>query len=127
MNTARKPNVTKINSTYMETFHKKANNRQKKRKGLIRRLTLFGLILVILLFSLGTKLIEQQAVLQTKQAEKKALEERLVQLGKEQEKLRSEIILLNNEDYIAKIARRDYYLSKDGETIFKIPEDSPSY
>ncbi|HJA90808.1 MAG TPA: septum formation initiator family protein, partial [Candidatus Jeotgalibaca merdavium] len=34
--------------------------------------------------------------------------------------------LLQDDEYVAKIARSRYYLSKDGELIFSLPEDNRS-
>ncbi|MCP6347103.1 septum formation initiator family protein, partial [Klebsiella pneumoniae] len=34
--------------------------------------------------------------------------------------------LLKDDEYVAKLARSRYYLSKDGEVIFSVPEDNAS-
>lgn len=40
--------------------------------------------------------------------------------------LENQVSLLKDDDYIAKLARSRYYLSKDGEMIFSLPEDNDS-
>lgn len=40
--------------------------------------------------------------------------------------LEDQASLLKDEDYVAKLARSRYYLSKDGEIIFSLPEDNDS-
>ncbi len=37
--------------------------------------------------------------------------------------LKSQIIKLNDDEYIAKLARKEYFLSEDNEIIFAIPEN----
>ena len=36
--------------------------------------------------------------------------------------LKEEIVKLNDDDYIAKLARKEYFLSDDNEIIFTLPE-----
>lgn len=45
----------------------------------------------------------------------------------ENNKLNKEIQLLGDIDYLLKIARKDYFFSEDGEIIFKLPDEDPSY
>ena len=42
----------------------------------------------------------------------------------EHEQLQTQIKRLEDENYVAKIARSQYYLSKDNEIIFSLPEDN---
>lgn len=37
--------------------------------------------------------------------------------------LQEEIVKLNDDDYIAKLARRDYFLSENNEIIFNLPKE----
>ena len=39
------------------------------------------------------------------------------------EMLQSQVELLNNDEYVAKLARSEYYLSKPGEIIFSLPKE----
>ena len=50
------------------------------------------------------------------------LEETLAKLERKQTMLENEIVKLNDDDYIAKLARSEYFLSDKGEIIFNIPE-----
>ena len=43
-------------------------------------------------------------------------------LKDKQSALEEEIVKLNDDEYIAKLARRDYFLSDEGEIIFNIPD-----
>lgn len=40
--------------------------------------------------------------------------------------LSQQATLLKDDEYVAKLARSRYYLSKDGEVIFSVPEDNAS-
>lgn len=40
--------------------------------------------------------------------------------------LSQQATLLKDDEYVAKLARSRYYLSKDGEIIFSVPEDNAS-
>lgn len=74
----------------------------------------------------GKTLLDQRAILQEKEDRKEVVEQELAKLEKEQQRLEEEIVKLNDDDYIAKIARRDYFMSEEDEIIFNIPDDSSS-
>jgi cell division protein DivIC len=126
MSAARNEKIAKIHSDYSDARHEQHIKQQKKRRGLYRRLSLFFLVVVIFGILMGKTLLEQRAILQEKQDRKEAVEQELIQLQKEQQRLEEEIVKLNDDEYIAKIARRDYFMSEDGEIIFNLPEDSSS-
>lgn len=56
--------------------------------------------------------------------EKKEAHTELKLVEREQEDLNDQIKKLENEDYVAKVARSQYYLSEDNEIIFSLPEDN---
>ena len=41
----------------------------------------------------------------------------------EQEILKRQLVKLDDDDYIAKLARKEYFLSENNEIIFSIPEN----
>lgn len=55
-------------------------------------------------------------------ASKKQLEQKLDKLEKQKKQLKEEIKKLHDDGYIAELARKKYYLSKNGEIIFVTPE-----
>lgn len=71
-----------------------------------------------------TTLVSQSATLNDKAAEKERLDQQLTELEKNQKILDEEIIKLNDDEYIAKLARKDYYLSEEGEILFKMPDSA---
>ena len=46
---------------------------------------------------------------------------------KQKESLQQQVELLQSDEYIAKLARSEYYLSKTGEIIFSTPNDTAQY
>ncbi|RFU66909.1 septum formation initiator family protein [Peribacillus saganii] len=122
MGSLRKRNVATIQSPYVKQHEKKVQTGEKKRRGLIRRLTLYAVFAVVLSIASASALISQAAVLEEKTAEKKNLQEKLDKLENKEVLLEEEIVKLNDDDYIAKIARKDYFLSNKGEVIFNLPK-----
>lgn len=55
--------------------------------------------------------------------EKQKADEELVALKKDETILKEEIIKLNDEEYIAKLARKDFFLSDSNEIIFNLPTE----
>ncbi|MCA0989555.1 FtsB family cell division protein [Guptibacillus algicola] len=120
----RKSKVTEVHSDYNKEQQLQDKVKERRRRGLIRRLIAFAvpaLVLTILFISVFTS---QAATIKEKQIQQKQAEEELVKLEQQEEYLKEEIKKLNNLDYIGELARRDYSMSKPGETIFKLPSSS---
>ncbi|MFC0046569.1 FtsB family cell division protein [Metabacillus iocasae] len=115
--------VTKLNSDYMTEQELKKKNVHKRRVGLVRRLTVFGIVAFIISIAMVSTIITQASTIEDKQLEKEKLEQQLTKLESKQKQLEDEIVKLNDEEYIKKIARRDYFLSEEGEIIFNIKSD----
>ncbi|WJP97736.1 FtsB family cell division protein [Macrococcus bovicus] len=88
-----------------------------------KRLAVFGGFLVAILLFLSVMMFMQMnqnkelaSAYQEKSAELKKLKDQEIAL-KEQLKQ------LNSKEYITKVARSEYFLSNDGEIIFKLPEE----
>ena len=67
-------------------------------------------------------LISQNSTLADKKVEKEQAQQELSSLQKEESLLKDEIVKLNDDDYIGKLARKEYFLSDDNEIIFTLPE-----
>ncbi|KMJ56623.1 cell division protein [Bacillus sp. LL01] len=124
MVTKRSSTVREMDSKYIEKREQELEFQAKKRRGLIRRLSVLGIIGFILAGIASVTFYAQASSVNEKQEEKLALEQELELLKAEESRLEQEIINYNDLDYIAEIARRDYYLSKPGETLFKLPDSS---
>ncbi|MDG5473817.1 septum formation initiator family protein [Jeotgalibacillus sp. ET6] len=117
-------NVTSLENQYAAEQKHSEQRRVMHKKRLMRRLSFFIVFAVVFGGLLISSMVTRANVLDEKKAEKVQLEEQVVQLKKDETKLNKEIEKLNDDDYIAKLARRDYFLSDEGEIIFNIPEDS---
>src|SRR5690625_5532113 len=102
--------------------------RQKRKKQrLVRRLVLFSVIVLLAVGSLTTYHVNQRILHAEKNEQYQQLKKQMTSLENEEKNYQEEISLLNNEEYVLEIARTNYFLSKEGELIFKILDESPSY
>lgn len=123
----RKKTVTKLDSNYMQQYDAHVERQKRKKQRLIRRLVLFSIITVIAIGSMASYHLQQRALHTEKEEQYEQLQEKLAVLKEEEKNMEEEINLLNNEEYVLEIARTNYFFSKEGELIFKLPEEEPSY
>jgi cell division protein DivIC len=117
-------NIAKIQTTYVHQQEIAEIASARKRKLLFRRLSLFLVFAALMSYLMITSFISQSSTLDKKVAQKKQLEQQMTQLKKQQEILKEDIVKLNDDDYLAKLARKEYFFSENGEIIFNIPEES---
>lgn len=122
MGSARKKKVAKLESPYVIQQEKNVQTIVNKRRGLVRRLTFYAVCAAVISVLAVSALISQAATLKEKEQKKEQLQVKLAKLEKTEELLNEEIVKLNDEEYIAKLARRDYFLSDKGEIIFNLPK-----
>ncbi|TFB21028.1 septum formation initiator family protein [Filobacillus milosensis] len=122
-----KRNVTKIESSYVQEHEQQLARKTREKKRLIRRLTAFGVLFFVLIGSLFMTHMNQRAQMDEKQQEYHKKIAQLEEYKQENADLKREIELLSDVDYLLQIARKDYFFSKDGEIIFKLPDEDPSY
>jgi cell division protein DivIC len=123
MSAVRERNVAKIQSNFVlqQEFAEIATNR--KRKLILRRLSLLLIFAVFVSYFMVSSFVSQAANIDTKIAQKKQLDKQLAGLKRQQDILKEDVVKLNNDDYIAKLARKEYFFSNKNEIIFNIPED----
>lgn len=127
MKRSERRSIARIESTYMKQYDAYVERQNKKKKRLYRRLVLFAVLVVIMLGSLTVYHVQQRNLHAEKQEQYERLQEQMAVLKKEEKELREEANLLEDEEYVLEIARTNYFLSKEGELIFKLPEEKPSY
>jgi cell division protein DivIC len=123
MGVIRKKNIAKIENQYVQQREKAGVAETRKRKLLFRRLAVFALFASVISYLMISTFISQSATLEKKQTEKEQIEQKLASLQKKQEILDEEIIKLNDDEYIAKLARKEYFLSEKNEIIFNLPKE----
>jgi cell division protein DivIC len=124
---AREKTVTRLDSNYMHQYDVYIERQKRKKQRLIRRLVLFSLIALLAIGSLTTYHFKQRDLRAEKMEEYEQLQDELATLKKDEKNMKEEITLLNDEEYVLEIARTNYFFSKEGELIFNIPQEKPSY
>jgi len=119
-----KRNVSKIQTTYVEKQEYAEIASSRKRRLVLRRLSVFFVLASLLTYLMISNHISQTAKLDAKLAQKKKLDHQLADLKKQESILKENIVKLNDDDYIGKLARKEYFFSKKDEVIFNIPDDS---
>ena len=122
----RKKILHKLNNDNIDAANKEAKKLAKMRAARNRRLAAFFVIALFVIGFLGKTLMNQNERLEAKQQILKEREEELVEAIETQELLKLQIAKLDDDEYIAKLARKEYFLSEQGEIIFTIPDKSKS-
>ncbi len=122
MSDNKKQRVTKLETDYALQQEESQITVSRRKKLLYRRLTAFFIFVVIVTVTMVSTLISQHSKLAEKKAEHEKVQQELTSLKKEEAFLREEIVKLNDDDYIAKLARKEYFLSDENEIIFTLPE-----
>lgn len=120
--------ITKLNNQYIEEKTLENIRNQKRIKFIKRRTTLIAICGLFFVFLLVTPLFNNYQQLQESKVEQTIAKEKLEALELQQEELDYYVGLLENEEYVLKLARSEYYLTKDDEVVFSFPEDkTPDY
>jgi len=101
----------------------KSSKSKKKRRYTVKtksRMVVIFLCFGLIISGLGYRLVSSLYQIEKIKEEKVLLEDSLVSLGDEQEKLEADIERLSDPDYIAKYVREKYFYSKDGELILRL-------
>ncbi|AQQ51722.1 FtsB family cell division protein [Planococcus lenghuensis] len=115
--------VTSIQNDYVRSVELQEKKQQAHKIRLVRRLSVFGILAAICLLWIVTTMYSQTRDIADKKEEKAEAVAELEAAEDKQIKLEEHIQLLNDEDYLAKLARKEYFLSEEGEIIFSIPEN----
>ncbi len=123
MGAIKNRSVTKIQSSYVKQHERHGMYVAKRKKLIIRRLMVFFLFAAATSYFMISALVSQASSLEEIKEEQKQLKTELKGLQKTERILKEEIVKLNDDEYIAKLARKDYFLSEQGEIIFNIPKE----
>ena len=116
-------NVASINKDYVRSVERQEKRQKAHKVRLFRRLGFFALLVVVVMSWLTMTMFSQKNALAAKEQQKLEAKQELVDILEEQDMLKSQIVKLNDDEYIAKLARKEYFLSDEGEIIFSIPEN----
>ena len=96
--------------------------KKKKRKASKSKIRIFLALVVFgsVMVALGYNCLSNILKINDMNQEKKNLQEKLTSLQEEKELLETDILKLEDPDYIAKYVREKYFYSKDGELILRL-------
>ncbi|MCM3389816.1 FtsB family cell division protein [Ureibacillus chungkukjangi] len=114
-------NVRTLENDYVRSTDNKTQYSKKQKVRIRRRLLAFGLLASVILVLLISTTFSQNKRLAEKQQQKEVVMTKLDEAKEQQDMLSLQIAKLEDDDYIAKLARKEYFLSDDGEIIFTIP------
>lgn len=99
-------------------------NRKIRRKQFFKRFFTLTVLIGIMATAGYFMYTERLTKLAEAKSQLAEYETQYSELSEKEEYYRNEISKLENEDYIAQLAREKYFKSEEGEIIFKLPEDS---
>lgn len=97
--------------------------KKKVSKAAKRRLTMFGTLSLLAVLYFSVNIIDYTLKITNLKESEQALSDKLDKLKYDEKELSTEILKLNDPEYIARYARENYQYSKDGEYIIQINED----
>ena len=98
-------------------------NRKRRRQLLYRRALTMSLLIGFFIVAGAFMYTGRLAKLTEAKENLAAYQQQYGELIAKQEYYRNEISKLENEDYIAKLAREKYFKSEEGEILFKLPKE----
>jgi len=114
--------VASINTDYVRSVQRQETHKKSKKIRLYKRLSVFGVLSVIIIGFFVSTLINSKSTLEEKKIQKEQVVEELAKVQEEQEILKLQISKLNDDEYIGKLLRKEYFLSEEGEIIFTLPD-----
>ncbi len=115
--------IASINTDYVRSVQRRETQKKSRKVRLIRRLVAFSIFSILLVGFLVSTLISSKQSLSEKQLQKEEVTEELARIQEDQEMLKMQISKLNDDEYIGKLLRKEYFLSEEGEIIFSLPEE----
>lgn len=123
----KRKQIRVLNNEYFQAKQKEARLQAKRQKRQQQRSLLHLICMVImgLLFTYGVIRVAQ-AYLQIKALKQETVvaKRELKRTQAKNDRLKREVEQLKDTDYVQKIIRSQYFYSKDGETIYILPDDA---
>ncbi|MBC1516193.1 FtsB family cell division protein [Listeria immobilis] len=119
-----KTKVARIENRYIKDTAAMKKTRNRRRIAMFRRLAFMAIIFAVVGGLLTVTYTQQVLSLKDKKEQQVKVDKKMVAMKDEEQELNDQIKKLHNDEYIAKLARSEYYLSKNGEIIFNIPEEN---
>ncbi|ALV22470.1 FtsB family cell division protein [Carnobacterium antarcticum] len=117
-------NIARLKNDYTQAKTLQAHRERKQKRSMRRRLAVILFVGCLVIIGLTTKIWTSAQAISEMETEKAEAEVVLKKTETQQDYLNTQIKRLEDENYVAKLARSQYYLSKDNEIIFSLPEDN---
>ncbi|OLN24288.1 hypothetical protein BTO30_00095 [Domibacillus antri] len=114
--------VSSLKNTFLSTQEKKSMFKLQHKRKLMRRLAAFGVIALMILGAMLSAVLSQSASLAAKEEKLAEAKQQLAQLEQQEKLSEEELERLKDDEYIADLARKYYFMSEENEIIFNIPE-----
>lgn len=114
--------TTQLHPEFNKQQQRKVNYKKRQRKVARNRLMLMFGVFFIVIGGLAFTYHEQRQALEEKQKQSQALTQELKDQKELKKDLEVEIKQLNDDDYIAQLAREKLFLSEKGEVLFTLPK-----
>ncbi|WP_134685243.1 FtsB family cell division protein [Brevibacillus migulae] len=99
-----------------------SNASPSNKQGQKRRIRLVMFFVLCFAVWTGYTAYLQSGILSEKEKELETLRQQATEIKQTQAELTYKVSRLNDKEYIAELARKEYFLSKPGEQIYVIPE-----
>lgn len=119
----KKKILATLENEYVRTTGEETKISKQKSIRLMRRLLMFALLCLVVFGSLTAVLLSKNETLKVKEQQREEAHAKLQEQQDQQEMLNLQIKQLEDDEYIAKLLRKEFFLSEQGEIIFIIPED----
>lgn len=116
------PEVASIRNDYVRSVERNEKRQMAHKVRLFRRLAVFGLVVMLATIWIGSTIYAQSQTMTEKEQLREEAQFALKEAEKEQIQLKEQIILLNDDEFIAKLAKKEFFVSEKGEIIFTLPE-----
>ena len=113
--------IASINKEYVQSLQQKIDRKKARKVRLYRRLTVFAVAAIVILGFFTHSFFQQKELLAVKEQERVEKLAELKEVENEQEMLVDQLAKLEDDEYIAKLARQEYFLSDKNEIIFSMP------
>ncbi|WP_332650590.1 FtsB family cell division protein [Lysinibacillus sp. 54212] len=120
-----KGSVKTLDNDYVRSNTDFAKSQYEKKQKVLRsrRMLVFFVFAAIVLAILANAASNQKERLAEKEEKKAEVLAELEAVKEQQAMLNLQITKLEDDEYIAKLARKEYFLSEEGEIIFTIPTE----
>ncbi len=118
----KKNKIAALNNEYTKEQYAEYQKQQKQLIFKRRRLAVIFLIGIVIFSISAFELMKDYNELNSFKAQKEEVVAESAEMDKKLEKLEQDVALLKDENYVAKLARARYYVSKEGEQIYAVPD-----